>query len=155
VQQKLAILLWVAEFCHRNTFGLHLKLCGWDNSKVPHSNPSEDPFVRLEQNLGELEVVIGERAKPAIAGAREGLRDALACRERGDMAGSIAAIRIAMQRLAALGAALDPEEGAMMRMIAERFTAALDTGQKGEAKASVDLMRRKAGDTKDDDHKDW
>ena len=111
--------------------------------------------MKLAQNLGELEVVIGERARPAIAGAREGLRDALACRERGDMAGSIAAIRIAMERLAALGAALDPEEGMLMRLIAERFTAALGTGKKGDAKATVDLMRRKAGDSKDDDGKDW
>jgi hypothetical protein len=40
-------------------------------------------------------------------------------------------------------------------MIAERFTAALGAGQKGDAKTSVDLMRRRAGDTKDDDKKDW
>jgi hypothetical protein len=134
---------------------LHLKLDGWDNSKMPLSSSPDDPFVKLAQNLGELEVVIGERARPAIAGAREGLRDALACRERGDMPGSIAAIRVAMERLAALASSLDPQEGALMRLIAERFTAALGAGQKGDAKESVDLMRRKAGDTKNDDSKDW
>jgi hypothetical protein len=122
---------------------------------VPLSNPADDPFVKLAQNLGELEIVIGERARPAIAGVREGLRDALACRQRGDMPGSIAAIRIAMERLANLGSTLDPEEGAMMRVIAERFTAALGAGHKGDAKAVVDVIRRKAGDTKDDDKKDW
>jgi hypothetical protein len=122
---------------------------------VPLSNPADDPFAKLAQNLGELEIVIGERARPAIAGVREGLRDALACRQRGDMPGSIAAIRIAMERLANLGSTLDPEEGAMMRVIAERFTAALGAGHKGDAKAVVDVMRRKAGDTKDDDKKDW
>jgi hypothetical protein len=122
---------------------------------VPLSNPADDPFTKLAQNLGELEIVIGERARPAIAGVREGLRDALACRERGDMAGSIAAIRVAMERLANLGSTLDPEEGAMMRFIADRFTEALGAGQKGDAKTSVDLMRRKAGDTNDDDKKDW
>jgi hypothetical protein len=122
---------------------------------VPLSNPADDPFAKLAQNLGELEIVIGERARPAIAGVREGLRDALACRQRGDMPGSIAAIRIAMERLANLGSTLDPEEGAMMRVIAERFTAALGAGLKGDAKAVVDVMRRKAGDTKDDDKKDW
>jgi hypothetical protein len=42
-----------------------------------------------------------------------------------------------------------------MRIIAERFTEALGAGHKGDAKTSVDLMRRKAGDTKDDDKKDW
>ncbi len=119
------------------------------------SNPADDPFTKLAQNLGELEIVIGERARPAIAGVREGLRDALACRERGDMAGSIAAIRVAMERLANLGSTLDPEEGAMMRFIADRFTEALGTGQKGDAKTSVDLMRRKAGCTNDDDKKAW
>jgi len=118
-------------------------------------NPVEDPFTKLAQNLGELEIVIGESARPAIAGVREGLRDAMACRERGDMAGSIAAIRVAMERLANLGSTLDPEEGAMMRFIAERFTAALGAGQKGDAKTTVDMMRRKAGDTKDDGNKDW
>jgi hypothetical protein len=119
------------------------------------SNPSDDPFTKLAQNLGELEIVIVERARPAILGVREGLRDALACRERGDMPGSIAAIRLAMERLASLGSTLDAEEGAMMRFIAERFTEALGAGQKGDAKSSVDVMRRKAGDTKDDDGKDW
>lgn len=122
---------------------------------MPLSNPADDPFAKLAQNLGELEIVIGERARPAIAGVREGLRDALACRQRGDMPGSIAAIRIAMERLANLGSTLDPEEGAMMRVIAERFTVALGAGHKGDAKAVVDVMRRKAGDTKDDDKKDW
>lgn len=122
---------------------------------MPLSNPADDPFTKLAQNLGELEVVIGERARPAIAGVREGLRAALACRERGDMAGSIAAIRTAMERLANLGSTLDPEEGAMMRFIAERFTAALGAGDKGDAKTVVDVMRHKAGDTKDDDKKDW
>jgi hypothetical protein len=122
---------------------------------VPLSNPADDPFTRLAQNLGELEIVIGERARPAIAGAREALRDALACRERGDMAGSLAAIRLAMERLAALGSTLDQKEGAMMRLIADRFATALGAGHKDDAKTSVDLMRRKAGDTKDDADKDW
>ena len=122
---------------------------------MPLTNPADDPFAKLAQNLGELEIVIGERARPAIAGVRDGLRNALACRERGDIPGSIAAIRLAMERLAALGGTLDKEEGAMMRFIAERFTAALGAGHKGDAKTSVDVMRRKAGDTKDDDDKGW
>lgn len=126
-----------------------------NNLVVPLSNPADDPFSKLAQNLGELEIVIGERARPAIAGVRERLRDAMACRERGDMPGSIAAIRQAMAQLAALGSTLDPEEGAVMRTIAERFTAALGAGDKGDAKTSVDVMRRRAGDIKDDDSKDW
>jgi hypothetical protein len=126
-----------------------------NNPLVPLTNPADDPFSKLAQNLGELEIVIGERARPAIAGVRERLRDAMACRERGDMPGSIAAIRQAMAQLAALGGTLDPEEGAVMRIIAERFTAALGAGHKDDAKTNVDVMRRRAGDTKDDDSKDW
>jgi hypothetical protein len=118
-------------------------------------NSADDPFTKLAQNLGELEIVIGERARPAIAEVRAGLRDAIASRDRGDMPAAIAAIRIAMQRLASLGSVLDPEEGAMMRFIAERFTAALGAGDKGDAKTVVDVMRHKAGDTKDDPKKDW
>ena len=105
--------------------------------------------------LGELEIVIGERARPAIAGVRERLRDALACRERGDMAGSIAAIRLAIRnwrRSAARStrkrAPFADDRGTIRRTRS-------GAGQKGDAKSSVDVMRRKAGDTKDDDDKDW
>jgi hypothetical protein len=116
---------------------------------------ADDPFVRLAQNLGELEVVIGQRARPAVAQVRAGLNDAIACRERGDLPGALAAIRLAMERLAALGADLDPTEGAMMRAIAERFTEAMKKDLKGDAKSIVNVMRQKAGDTKDDDKNDW
>jgi hypothetical protein len=122
---------------------------------MPLINPADDPFAKLAQNLGELEVVIGEQARPAVAEVREKLRDVIACRERGDMPAAIIAIRTAMERLAALASVLDPQEGAMMRFIAERFTQALGTGDKGDAKTVVDVMRRKAGDTSDDDKKDW
>lgn len=123
---------------------------------MPPINSADDPFTKLEQNLGELEVVIGERARPTIAQVREGLRDAAACRERGDMTAAIAAIRRAMEQLAALGSVLDPNEGAMMRLIAERFTEALGAGNKGDAKTVVNVMRRNAGDTTDDGGKnDW
>ncbi len=115
----------------------------------------DDPFAKLAASLGELEVVIGERARPAVAEVRAGLADAMAARERGAMPEAIAAIRRAMERLAALGAELDPAEGVLMRFIAQRFTEALEIGQKGEAKEAVGLMRRNAGDTSDDDKADW
>ncbi len=115
----------------------------------------DDPFAKLANSLGELEVVIGERARPAVAEVRAGLADAMAARERGAVPEAIAAIRRAMERLAALGAELDPAEGALMRFIAERFTEALEIGRTGEAKEAVGLMRRSAGDTSDDDKADW
>src|SRR5579863_10049162 len=126
-----------------------------NNLRVPLSNPADDPFTKLAQNLGELEVVIGERARPAITEVRAGLRDAIACRERGDIPAALASIRSAMARLAALAADLDPQEGAMMRMIAERFGEALKNDLKGEMKTAVSVMRQKAGDSKDDDRNDW
>lgn len=121
---------------------------------MPTTFSADDPFVRLAQNLGELEVVIGERARPAIAEVRARLEQAIGCRERGDIAGSLAAIRTAMESLAALGSSLDSGEGAMMRLIAERFADALGQNAKGEAKSIVNVMRQKAGDnSKDGD--DW
>jgi len=114
---------------------------------------ADDPFVRLAQNLGELEVVIGEGARPAVIEVRSRLEQAIGCRERGDIAGSLAAIRAAMERLAALGSTLDSAEGAMMRLIAARFADALGKDAKGETKDIVNVMRQKAGDRKDGD--DW
>jgi len=109
-----------------------------------------DSFAKLADSLGELEIVIGPGARGAVAEVRDGLRSAIAMRDRGEMPAAIAAIRRAMERLAALGAELDPAEGAMMRAIAERFAAAMSFGDKGEAKGAVNLMRRKAGDTSKD-----
>ncbi len=115
----------------------------------------EDPFVRLTENLRELEVVIGEKARPVVAEVRAGLADALASRERGDIAEALVAIRRAMERLAGLASELDPNEGLLMKTIAARFTDALNVGRKGAAKEAVNLMRHKAGDTKDEPDKDW
>ncbi len=121
---------------------------------MPTTFSADDPFVRLAQNLGELEVVIGEGARPAVAEVRARLQQAIGSRERGDIAASLAAIRAAMERLAALGSTLDCNEGAMMRLIAERFSEALGKDSKGEAESIVNMIRQKAGDnSKDGD--DW
>lgn len=117
---------------------------------MPTTLSADDPFVRLAKNLGELEVVIGERARPAVAEVRAHLERAIGCRERGDIAGSLGAIRSAMERLAALGSTLDSAEGAMMQLVAERFADALGKDAKGEAKSIVNVMRQKAGDNSKD-----
>jgi len=123
---------------------------------VALSNPADDPFTKLAQNLGELEVVIGERARPAIAGVRERLRDALACRERGDMAGSI---RRDSSRDGAAGRSRQRARSGRGRSDAGQSRSdslpRLAPVTKVMRKTSVDVMRRKAGDTKDDDKKDW
>jgi hypothetical protein len=122
---------------------------------VSSDNLSLDPFLKLAENLGELEVTIGERARPAVVELRQRLRAAAASRERGDLPGSLEQLKSAMERLAAIAGELDPEEGALMRMVAQRFTEALKLGDKGTAKEVVNLMRHKSGDPKDEDSSKW
>ncbi|MGD0073847.1 MAG: hypothetical protein ABSD31_05845 [Candidatus Binataceae bacterium] len=111
-------------------------------------------MLKLADALGELEIVIGERARPVVAEVRARLVEASVRREQGDVAGALDIIQRAMERLASLAAQLDPEEGMMMTMIAQRFTSALTAGDHGTAKEAVDLMRRRAGDPKDDKNSD-
>lgn len=118
-------------------------------------DPTSDSFLKLADGLRELEVVIGEKARPVVAQVRAELQVAVASRERGDMAGTLEKIQRAMERLANLGAQLDPAEGAMMREISRIFMQSLNLGEKGAAKNIVNLMRHKAGDPKDDDRTDW
>ncbi len=118
-------------------------------------DPTSDSFLKLADGLRELEVVIGEKARPVVAQVRAELQVAVASRERGDMAGTLEKIQRAMERLANLGAQLDPAEGAMMREISRIFMQSLNLGEKGAAKDVVNLMRHKAGDPKDDDRTDW
>lgn len=118
-------------------------------------DPTIDSFLKLADGLRELEVVIGAKARPVVAQVREELREAVASRERGDMAGTLEKIRHAMERLANLGSQLDPAEGAMMREISRIFMQSINTGEKGAAKEIVNTMRHKAGDPKDDDRTDW
>lgn len=126
-----------------------------ENRTVPVDYAALAQFLKLADSLSELEVTVGESARPVVAEVRERLRTAASCRERGDLPGSLAALRTAMERLAAMGGELDPEEGALMRAVAQRFMASLKLGDKGGAKAAVDLMRHKAGDPEDDDHSQW
>ena len=118
-------------------------------------DPTSDSFLKLADGLRELEVVIGDKARPVVAQVREELREAVASRERGDMAGTLEKIQRAMERLANLGSQLDPAEGAMMREISRIFMQSLNIGEKGAAKDVVNVMRHKAGDPKDDDRTDW
>ncbi|MGH8014037.1 MAG: hypothetical protein ACREQ4_16225 [Candidatus Binataceae bacterium] len=116
--------------------------------------PSEvnfESFLKLAENLKELEITVGERARPAVASVRARLLEAAAKRRDGDYPAALALMRDGMQRLAALGSELDPNEGALMRMIADRFTQALNLGDKDAARQVLKVMRHKAGDSKDDD----
>ncbi len=110
-----------------------------------------EPLLRLADNLKELEVVVGDRARGVVAEVRQGLMEAIAARERGDLPNAIALIRAAMEKLAALGGSLDPAEGTMMREVAARFVQALNSGDKNATDETIKVMRRKAGDPKDGD----
>ena len=114
-----------------------------------------DSFNRLANSLGELEVIIGPAARPAIAEVKDRLIDAAVRYKSGDAPGAYALIRAAMQSLAALAVNLDPAEAALMRIISERFSTALTIGDKDAAKTAINVMRHKAGDPKDDPNTDW
>jgi hypothetical protein len=122
---------------------------------VPSDDLSLDPFLKLANNLGELEVSIGAKARPVVAELRQRLHAAIASRERGDLPDSLEQLRGAMERLAAIAGGLDPDEGALMRMVAQRFTEALKLGDKGTAREAVNLMRHRSGDPKDEDDSKW
>jgi hypothetical protein len=114
-----------------------------------------DSFAKLGESLGELEVTVGPAARPVIAEVRMRLAEAAAKHNNGDTAGAIGTIRSAMQRLASLAGIFDPAEAMLMRMIGEYFSNALRAGDKHGAKDAVNLMRRKAGDPKDEPNSDW
>jgi hypothetical protein len=122
---------------------------------MPDDVADFDSFVRLGEGLRELEVTVGAKARPVILEVRTKLAEAAANRGKGDMGAALAAIQAAMERLAALANELDPGEGQLMRLIAERFSQALGLGDKGTAKEAVNFMRHKAGDPKDEPKTEW
>jgi hypothetical protein len=115
----------------------------------------DEPFLKVAESLGELELALGKNARPAIAQVRADLTEAMAKRQAGDAPAALSLIRRAMARLSALGGELDPSEGAMMRLVAERFSQALTRGDKSTAKDAVNIMRHKAGDQQDEKKDDW
>ena len=119
------------------------------------ATPDFGSFLKLADALRELEVTIGPQARPVIAAVRARLAEATGLRERGDVPAAIAALRDAMEQLATLGSQLDPAEGMLMRMLADRLAQALNTGDKGAVKESVKRMRQRAGDPRDDSDQDW
>jgi hypothetical protein len=114
-----------------------------------------DSFIKLADGLRELEVTVGAASRPIIAEIRSRLVEAVAFRDKGDITAGIATLRLAMEQLAALAGTLDPSEGALMKMIAQRFAGALAQDDRGTAKESVNFMRHRAGDPKDDPNTDW
>lgn len=122
---------------------------------MPFDSASFESFLNLSDSLRELELIAGEKARPAIAAMRSQLAAAAAKRQAGDPQGALALIGQAMSNLVTIGMEVDSAEGAMMRVIAQRFGQALNDGDRGLAKEAISLMRHKAGDPKDDPNGDW
>ncbi len=115
---------------------------------MAHEFEPPPPLETLLTRLGEMEVVLGKPASARLAVVREHLQRAVALRAGGDPPAAAAEIRRAMEELARLVSAVDPGEGALMRAIVERFTAALLRGESGELERTADVMRERSGATK-------
>lgn len=113
------------------------------------------PLLRLADSLKELELILGGQARAAVENVKDCLLQAVAARDRGDLHGAVEQIRAAMERLAALSGSLDEKEGLRMREISARFVAALGSGDRSAAKETLNIIRHKAGDPKDEDRNDW
>jgi len=121
----------------------------YPSERMAHKHEEAIP-VALESvvsRLGDLEVVLGAQAGPAVAAVRSMLIAAMAARDRGDMPAAVGQIGQAMDRLAALADGLDPAEATMMRALAENFRSALLRGDDAQAKQSAALMFEKSGAT--------
>ena len=101
----------------------------------------EDVLMRLD----ELQVVLGTAVAATLGAVRASLIEALAARDRGDRQTAVGAIGRAMDGLTSLADGLDPQEGAMMRMVAQSFRNALLRGDYAHAKQSADVMMEKSG----------
>jgi hypothetical protein len=101
----------------------------------------EDVLLRLD----ELQIVLGTAVGGTLGAIRASLIEALAARDRGDMPAAVAGIGKAMDGLSSLADKLDPDEGAMMRMVAGSFRNALLRGDYANAKQTADVMMQKSG----------
>jgi hypothetical protein len=112
-----------------------------------------EPIETLVARLGELRLVFGAAGTSAVEAVEHDLRLAIAARDRGEHEESIRSISRGMTRLAGLADTLDAETGAVMRLVIDRFRAALLHGHEGDARAAADVMREMSGARPvDDEH---
>ncbi|MCC6847881.1 MAG: hypothetical protein IT294_05220 [Deltaproteobacteria bacterium] len=112
---------------------------------MAHAYEPPPALATLITRLGELAVVVGPAAAPRLDAVRDGLARALGLEARGDVPGAMQAIGGAMRELAAIAAALDPAEAAVMRAAAEQFGAAMRRGEAGEMRRTSEIMRERSG----------
>ncbi len=99
-----------------------------DNRSVALSSSRDDPFVRFAESFREFETA-GD-AHCVLTGTGAGLREAVARRKRGDMAGALAAIRSAMERLAGASGEIGAA-GGVIREIGRAFMESFNADRKG------------------------
>lgn len=102
-------------------------------------------FEQLLSGLAELDLLLGDSCKPALAAVRARLLEASAARDRGDPVAMLDGVSAAMRELAALGEHFGPGEGRMMNALAERFRTSLLRGDLAEAKKDMDVMFENSG----------
>ncbi len=97
--------------------------------------------------MHELKLLLDPKEAANVGQVESLLREALSARGRGDVPVAVTKIGQAMDRLAALASTGDPQEGAMMRAMAEHFRQALVRGAMGDAKEAAETMRQHSGST--------
>jgi hypothetical protein len=112
---------------------------------MAHEFEAPPVLEMLLTRLDEMAVVVGPAAAPRLGAVRERLTRALGLRAQGDVGGAAAAIRAAMEEMAAVADHMDPAEGALMRMAVQQFSAALGRGEHGEMERTADVMRERSG----------
>jgi hypothetical protein len=99
----------------------------------------------VAMRIDELVNVFGPAARPLLASVGDGLRRAMASRDRGDRPQALREIGAAMDRLAQLADSLDPAEATMMRAVAHSFRTALGRGDDAQAKQDAAAMFERSG----------
>jgi hypothetical protein len=110
-----------------------------------HRPPVPIVIEQVVDGLKELETVLGAPARAVVPEVQALLTRAMAARDRGDPVEALRLIGRAMAQLSALADRLDPREAALMRMVTERFQAALLRGDLPEAKQDMDVMLDRSG----------
>ena len=97
--------------------------------------------------VGELKHALGPKGAEQIGAIEAIIAEGLAARDRGDRATALDRIVVAMRRLAEAAADSGTPEGAMLRMMAERFRQAVGQADLSQAKDAAETMRVQSGST--------
>jgi hypothetical protein len=97
--------------------------------------------------VGELKHALGPKGAAGIPAIEVLIAEGLAARDRGDRVTAIGRVVEAMQRLADLASDSGTPEGAMLRVMAERFREAVSQADLSQAKDAAETMRARSGST--------